>query len=1349
MSIVPQANLSMPSTSAADSTARFARRSEGEKGNRGEFIPQAQSVGVATEGVPLTASAPRVIALEDSVDRSYRARGSQIALPALAAAGGEQEVMRKTMADRSAGTTANFFSSMQNDGPIVSGNSLALNEGIADKPMGAPGRNGSASGGGVGSGVAVGQTHWGFGTQNGRRGGELANAPQRNQTGAWTVAPENDFVALPQGQVTQLGLADSRKLAEENKPREMERLARTEPAVAGGDMFFGGKLVQPSEPSAREYAAMGRTERPAVDAYDVEAKPGISGSVEAKRRSAPEPTMTGKYVALDEGRLKALADHESFGLAPAQPAAARPMAGPAPVAVGDKVDAWSKAQEADRPEARAKEKAPVANQTVNRLVTGGLTVDLNGGARLDQKNEVKGQSQLRADASGVTLNYAAAPEMPMPAKPDRAQVASSLGDAQKNVWFDSPTPTPVPAGLPQSKESELRLKLNRGITLADMDGDGPKMANQSQDGFKRQNEFKKQDGFNLDVVDLQVESKAPAPGVVLDSQPKKSYSIQDNAMRLGEVSQKAESFEYRKQPLSEIQRDEVAALAKAKLSTLRRENEDVLAEGLKREGNGSSPSPAGTVSAPAPVVAMDLVSDGTVALKTDALTLPTTPSSGSVDASAKGKKPEVSVMVQDAKLLYELRKTDEAEAKLKEAIKQDPANAAAKYYQGLVEESRFGDAARKRDYEQRSKIVEVEKAWEIPVKPTPNPYARTNTTVTASTGSDDGKLVTRKFAVDPKTLATALGDLTSMDQSSTGNTGGGRGGGGGIALPRVSMAENSGGGISGVTRQVLDEKVQEQTRQLFAAAGVNLGTNGTQVYFNDRTGVLLVRGTERDMELVQQAIEVLAIKPPEVQVQAKFAEVEQEKLAKLNANVKQVAKDEPVPQRPPSAPAGIPQPEISTAQNAFSTFSLNVSDVSFKLTAASLEKGLMPEPATVRTEEFINAFNYHDPEPTGNARVAFAWERARYPFAHDRDLVRFAVKTGAVGREPGKPLNIVLLLDNSGSMERADRVQIRRECLRVLGGQLQPQDKVSVVAFARTARLWVDGLAGAQARELPSLVGNLTPEGGTNLEEAMSLAYATAQKHFVPNGVNRVVLLTDGAANLGDVSPDSLKKKVVSYRQQGVALDCFGIGWEGYNDDLLEALSRNGDGRYGFVNSPEAATTEFASQLAGALQVAASDVKVQVEWNPKRVTVFRQLGYAKHQLKKEEFRDNKVDAAEIGAAEAGNALYTAQVNPAGEGPLGVVRVRYRVPNTNDYREHEWTLAYDGASKPMELSSVPLRLAATASAFSEWLVASPFAGEVTAEGLITQLNGVPEAYPADPRPKQLEWMIRQAKSLSGR
>jgi secreted protein with Ig-like and vWFA domain len=346
-------------------------------------------------------------------------------------------------------------------------------------------------------------------------------------------------------------------------------------------------------------------------------------------------------------------------------------------------------------------------------------------------------------------------------------------------------------------------------------------------------------------------------------------------------------------------------------------------------------------------------------------------------------------------------------------------------------------------------------------------------------------------------------------------------------------------------------------------------------------------------------------------------------------------------------------------------------------------------------------------------------------------------------------MNIVLLLDTSGSMERADRVQIIREALRVLATQLQPQDKFSVVTFARTARLWVDGVPGNQATRIAEEVGGITPQGGTNLEEAMNLAYATAQRHYLANGINRVVLLTDGAANLGNVEPENLKQKVEANRKQGIALDCFGIGWDGYNDDLLEALSRNGDGRYGFINTPQEAATGFAAQLAGALQVAASDVKVQVEFNPARVTAYRQIGYARHQLTKEQFRDNTVAAAQIGAAESGNALYVVEVNPAGQGPLATVRVRYRVPGTSDVHEHEWPVPYTGNAVALDQSTPAMRLAATASAFSEWLVSSPYAVEVTPDRLLGYLSGVPEVYGADARPKKLEWMVRQAKSIAGK
>jgi Mg-chelatase subunit ChlD len=479
----------------------------------------------------------------------------------------------------------------------------------------------------------------------------------------------------------------------------------------------------------------------------------------------------------------------------------------------------------------------------------------------------------------------------------------------------------------------------------------------------------------------------------------------------------------------------------------------------------------------------------------------------------------------------------------------------------------------------------------------------------------------------------------------------------------------------------------------------------------------------------------------------KLAAVKEELVQRQSQTKGQPESDAILPK--PASPAPIPQPEFQTKENAFSTFSLNVSDVSFKLAAASLEKGVMPEAGSIRAEEFINAFDYHEPEPAPGSPFAFTWERARYPFAQNRDVLRFSLKTASQGRQAGRPLNLVLLLDNSGSMERADRVQIINEALRVLATQLQPQDTLSVVSFARTARLWVDGVSGDKAGQVAKEVSGLTPQGGTNLEEAMNLGYQTALRHYRADGINRVVLLTDGAANLGDVDSGTLQKKVETNRKQGIAFDCFGVGWEGYNDDLLEVLSRHGDGRYGFLNTPEEASSEFASQLAGALRVAAADVKVQVEFNPDRVTAYRQIGYAKHQLTQEQFRDNTVDAAELGAAESGNALYVVAVNPAGVGPLATVRVRFKVPGTSEYKEHAWAVPFEGGSRTLQQASPAMRLCCAAGAFAEWLSASPYAAEVNPNDLLRGLSGVPEIYGADARPKKLEWMLHQAKSLTGK
>ena len=445
-----------------------------------------------------------------------------------------------------------------------------------------------------------------------------------------------------------------------------------------------------------------------------------------------------------------------------------------------------------------------------------------------------------------------------------------------------------------------------------------------------------------------------------------------------------------------------------------------------------------------------------------------------------------------------------------------------------------------------------------------------------------------------------------------------------------------------------------------------------------------------------------------------------------------------------------PKAEKQTTDEPISTFSLNVSDVSFKLAQAALESSRVPDASLIRSEEFVNSFDYRDPVPQGDEAVSLNWEIADLPYAHGRQVIRFSLQTQAAGRMEAQPLNLHLLVDNSGSMQRPDRRVILEQSLQSLKDKLQPQDELSIVLFARQPKLIANASTHASQQVAVDQALAYRPEGGTNLEAGLSAAYENAQRNFDPAASNRVILMTDGAANLGDVDGSALADMVVEQRKQGIALDAFGIGWDDYNDALLEEITRNGDGRYGFLNSPEDASQDFSEKLAGSLRVAAADVKVQVIWNPQRVTTYRQVGYDLHQLKTEDFRDNTVDAAEIGEAEAGTALYVVQVNddPNVVGSLGTLQVRYRDPSTGLYHEQKWPLEMPRSIPSLEAASPALRLATTSALFAERLADNPYARGYRLSELTALTNDLPEAFPTQQRVVDLQNMINNARVLLG-
>lgn len=435
--------------------------------------------------------------------------------------------------------------------------------------------------------------------------------------------------------------------------------------------------------------------------------------------------------------------------------------------------------------------------------------------------------------------------------------------------------------------------------------------------------------------------------------------------------------------------------------------------------------------------------------------------------------------------------------------------------------------------------------------------------------------------------------------------------------------------------------------------------------------------------------------------------------------------------------------EQSASTEAFSTFSLHVSDVSFKLAQTALSQGQWPEEAKIRIEEFVNALDYHDPLPSGDQKVACRIEQAIHPFLMQRNLLRVSMRTAATGRSQNTPLRLTVLLDNSGSMERPDRRQAVLRAFQTLVQQLNAADQITLISFASTPRLLADKVPGSQGERLLQLIENLPSEGGTNIEAALLLAREKATEQQLAGAQNRIVLLTDGAVNLGNANPERLAKLITQMRDAGIAFDAAGISALNLNDEVLEALTRQGDGRYYLLDSAVAASESFASQIAGALRPSAQNVKVQVEFNPLRVGRYKLLGFEKHRLNKEDFRNDQVDAAELAAAEAGVAVYQFEIKPDGSGDVGSVSVRFRDLSTGQMVERRWPIPYEANAPRLEHAQPSMQLAASAALFAAKLGGGPLADSVdlaTLQGLLAKL---PEQVASQPRVQQLRAMIDQA------
>jgi Ca-activated chloride channel family protein len=407
----------------------------------------------------------------------------------------------------------------------------------------------------------------------------------------------------------------------------------------------------------------------------------------------------------------------------------------------------------------------------------------------------------------------------------------------------------------------------------------------------------------------------------------------------------------------------------------------------------------------------------------------------------------------------------------------------------------------------------------------------------------------------------------------------------------------------------------------------------------------------------------------------------------------------------PVYPPQVYNPIIETKANPFSTFGIDVDTASFTLARRYLLGGRLPPTGAIRVEEFVNAFEYAY-KPPENTTFAVYCDRTRSPFRPSLEVLRIGVRGKVLGRDRQRPLALTFIVDTSGSMNTPDRLELARKAMTMLLDRLTDADSMAIVTFGSKARLVLDHTRAARKDEIRAAIASLQTSGSTHLEGGIRVGYEVAARRFRSGAANRVMIFSDGVANLGAATSDEILKQVETYRKQGVFCSVFGLGVGAYNDAMLQALADKGDGVYRYLDSLAEAKRVLVDEAAATLHVIAKDVKIQVEFQPDRVKAYRQIGYEKRHLEKEQFRDDAVDAGEVGSGQSSTALYELETSGAADSPLGIVRLRWKDPETGLVTETAHPIR--GSDKPAAFEDAPprFRLAVGVAELADWMRENP-------------------------------------------
>jgi Ca-activated chloride channel homolog len=419
------------------------------------------------------------------------------------------------------------------------------------------------------------------------------------------------------------------------------------------------------------------------------------------------------------------------------------------------------------------------------------------------------------------------------------------------------------------------------------------------------------------------------------------------------------------------------------------------------------------------------------------------------------------------------------------------------------------------------------------------------------------------------------------------------------------------------------------------------------------------------------------------------------------------------------------------ASDPVSTFSIDVDTASYSRMRRALGLGQLPHIDAVRTEELINYFDYGYAPPDDPARpFAVHLELGPSPWRAESQLLKLGLKGFERARDDLPPANLVFLIDVSGSMRGPDRIDLLKASLGLLVRQLRAEDRISIAVYAGAAGVVLEPTPGNQHAKVLAALDALEAGGSTNGGAGIALAYNLARQAFKQDGINRVILATDGDFNVGTVDTRALEQLVERERGSGIGLTVLGFGMGNYHDALMQSLAQKGNGQAAYIDNLNEGRKVLVDQLAGTLETIAHDVKIQVEFNPALVAEYRLIGYETRHLEREDFNNDAVDAGDIGAGHTVTALYeitpvastarlidplryqAAAAAPAGHGDeIAFVRLRYKRPGEDVSHLIEHAVHTADAAARLDDTSADFRFAAAVAAFGQILRGGRYTGRL--------------------------------------